>query len=196
MRETFEQIRDRQQRVRAIVDSVRADRRGEPRGEIAVELARRLAVAGLPELPEDVERRAALIADLPRTLVSLGYAVVRIATGRPGPAGERRESRLLEGTTWIAVQVTEDPLAQRALRIYSTMTLGSALEMHTARIVALPGDEVAVFLGGTFIGLLPPKPAQAVRPIAEETDAADQKLQVKGRITGVDGARMLAVALP
>jgi hypothetical protein len=57
MRETFEHIRDRQQRVRAVVESVRADRRGQSRGEIAVELTRRLAAAGLPELPEDVERK-------------------------------------------------------------------------------------------------------------------------------------------
>jgi len=196
MRETFERIRDRQQRVRAVVESVRADRRGESRDEIAVELARRLAAAGLPELPEDVERKAALIADLPGALVSLGYAVVRVAAGRPGPAGARRESRHLDGATWIPVQVTEDPLAQRALRVYSTTLLGGLTEMYIGRIVALPGDEVAVFLGGTFIGLLPPESARAVRPIARETDAADQKLQVKGKIVGADGARTLAVALP
>jgi hypothetical protein len=99
MRETFEHIRDRQQRVRAVVDSVRADRRGEPRAEIAVELARRLAAAGVPELPEDVEQTAALIADLPKAVVSLGYAVVRVVAGRPGPAGLRRESPHLDGAT-------------------------------------------------------------------------------------------------
>jgi hypothetical protein len=82
------------------------------------------------------------------------------------------------------------------LRIYSTTLLDSVPEMYIGRIVALPGDEVAVFLGGTFIGLLPPEPARAVRLIAQETDAADQKLRVRGRIAGVDGARTLAVALP
>jgi hypothetical protein len=45
MRETFDHIRDRQQHVRAVVDSVRADQRGEPRAEIAAEVARRLAAA-------------------------------------------------------------------------------------------------------------------------------------------------------
>ena len=84
MRETLGHIRDRQQRVRAVVDSVRADLRGESRAEIAVELARRLAAAGLPEVPEDVDQKAALIADLPGALVSLGVALVRVVAGRPG----------------------------------------------------------------------------------------------------------------
>jgi hypothetical protein len=51
--------------------------------------------------------------------------------------------------------------------------------MYIGRLVAVPSDEVAVFLGSTFIGMLPPDAARAVRPIAEQTDAADQKLLVK-----------------
>lgn len=196
MRETFEHFRDRQQRVRAVVDSVRSDLRGEPRAEIAAELARRLAAAGLPELPEDVDQKAALIADLPGSLVSLAAALVRVVAGRPGPAGLRRESRHLDGAVWIPVEVADDPLAQRTLRIYNMVQPSNPPEWYFGRIVALPGDEVAVFLGSTFMGLLPPESARAVRPIAQETDAADQKLQVKLRIAGADGARTLAVALP
>jgi hypothetical protein len=81
MGKTFGHFRDRQQRVRAVVDSVRSDLRGEPRAEIAAELARRLTAAGLPELPEDVEQKAALIADLPGSLVSLAAALVRVVAG-------------------------------------------------------------------------------------------------------------------
>lgn len=196
MRETFDHIRDRQQRVRAIVDAVREDWRGEPRAEIAAELARRLAAAGVPELPEDVELKAGLIADLPRTLVGMGAALMRVVAGRPGPAGLRRESRHLDGATWISVRVSDEPLAQRTLRIYSATLPGGLDAMYIGRIVALPGDEVAVFLGSTFIGLLPPERAQMVHPVAAETDAADLQLKVKGRIAGVDGARTLNVALP
>jgi hypothetical protein len=74
MKETFDRIRDRHDRVRAVVDSVRTDMRGEPRAEIAAELARRLATAGLPDLPESVDQKAALIVDLPDALISLGAA--------------------------------------------------------------------------------------------------------------------------
>jgi hypothetical protein len=196
MREAFDHIRDRQQRVRAVVDSVRAERRGEPRAEIAAELARRLAAAGVPELPEDVELKAGLIPDLPRTLLGMGAALVRVVTGRPGPAGLRRDSRHLDGVIWISVRVSDEPLSQRTLRIYSATLPGSADAMYIGRIVALPGDEVAVFLGSTFIGLLPSEPAQVVHPVAAETDAADLQLKVKGRIAGADGARTLEVSLP
>jgi hypothetical protein len=196
MGETFDHYRERQQRVRAVVDSVRADRRGGSSAEIAAELSRRLVAAGLPELPEDVENQAALIANLPGALVSLGLALVRVVAGRPGPAGLRRQSRHLEGTTWCQVEVADEALAQRTLRIYRTMLPSNAREISIGRIVALPGTEVAVFLGSTFIGLLPSEPARAVRQIAQETDAADQKLMVKCQIVGTDGSQTLAVALP
>jgi hypothetical protein len=196
MGKTFGHFRDRQQRVRAVVDSVRSDLRGEPRAEIAAELARRLTAAGLPELPEDVEQKAALIADLPGSLVSLAAALVRVVAGRPGPAGLRQQSRHLDGDVWIPVQIADDPLAQRTLRIYTMVQPSNPSELYFGRIVALPDEEVAVFLGSTFMGLLPPESAQVIRPIAQETDAADQKLQVKLRIAGEDGARTLAVALP
>jgi hypothetical protein len=196
MKETFDRIRDRHDRVRAVVDSVRTDMRGEPRAEIAAELARRLATAGLPDLPENVDQKAALIVDLPDALISLGAALVRVVAGRPGPAGLRRESRYLDGATWTPVGVTDDPLAQRTLRVFDTMRPSDACEMYIGRLVAVPSDEVAVFLGSTFIGMLPPDAARAVRPIAEQTDAADQKLLVKGKITSTDAVRTLAVALP
>lgn len=196
MKETFDQIRDRHQRVRAVVDSVRADMRGAPRAEISAELARRLAAAGLPDLPENVDQKAALVVDLPNALVSLGAALVRVVAGRPGPAGLRRESRHLDGATWIPIRVADDPLAQRTLRIFDTMRPGNAREMYIGRLVAVPSGEVAVFLGSTFIGLLPLEAARAVRQIAEQTDAADQKLLVKGKITSTGAVRTLAVALP
>jgi hypothetical protein len=196
MKETFDQLRDRHQRVRAVVDSVRADMRGEPRAEVAAELARRLAAAGLPDLPENVDQKAALIVDLPNGLIGLGASVVRAVAGRPQPPGSRRESRYLDGTAWTPVSVTDDPLAQRALRIFGTLRATGAQEMHLGRLVAVPGDDVAVFLGATFIGLLPPEASRAVRPVAEQTDAADQKLMAKGRIGNADATRTFAVALP
>jgi hypothetical protein len=183
MKETFDRIRDRHDCVRTVVDSVRTDMRGEPHAEIAAELARRLAAAGLPDLPENVDQKAALIGDLPNALISLGAALVRVVAGRSGPAGLRRESRYLDGATWTPIGVTVDPLAQRTLRIFDTMRPGDAREMYIGRLVAVPSDEVAVFLGSTFIGMLPTDATRAVRPIAEQTDAADQKLLVKGKIT-------------
>jgi hypothetical protein len=108
----------------------------------------------------------------------------------------RRQSRHLDGDVWIPVQIADDPLARRTLRIYTVVQPSNPSEVYSGRIVALPGEEVAVFLGSTFMGLLPPESARVVRPIAQEADAADQKLQVKLRIAGDDAARTLAVALP
>jgi hypothetical protein len=196
MSETFDQLRDRQRRIRAVTDSVRADRHGKQRAEIAAELGRRLVAAGLPALPEDVDQKAAAIADLPGTLITLSVAMVRVFAGRSGPTGMRRTSRRLDGEVWIPVRVVDDPLVQRALRIFDNLLSGSARELSIGRIVALPSDDVAVFLDGTFIGLLPPEQAAAVLRIAQETDAADQKLKVKVRVAGPDGARTMTVALP
>jgi len=196
MKETFGHVRERHQRVRAVVGSVRADMRGAARDEIVAELARRLAAAGMPDLPENLEQKAALIADVPNALVGLGSALVRVVAGRPGTAGLRRGSRRLDGATWVPVRLADDPLAQRALRIFDTMRPGNAGDMYVGRLVAVPVAEVGVFLGSTFIGFLPSDVARAVRPIAEQTDAADEKLLVKGRITGNGGVHTMAVALP
>jgi hypothetical protein len=199
MGETFDLQRDRQRRLRVIWESVRAQHRGEPAAVIAAELTRRFQAAGLPQLPEAIDQHVAGAISRPQAVLAATVMGVRALVRREVPSGLRAKRRELAGGTWTAVRVADEPLTRRALRIHHDLSARAGVDPlggYAARLVALPTGDVAVFLGNTYAGLLPPETADVLHPAALATDAADQRLMVRARITPDGDSLAMAVAVP
>lgn len=180
-----------EQRIRqAVLRRVRRERHGKTTAAVAEELRHEFAAAGMPMPAEQVSDYAKAINEHRRPEAYFLGQLIDLAVHRRIPAGMRREEQRLPGGRWIAVQVAETAMARIALRNYGWLQqVTEQIDPQTplqARLITMPGpggrEQIAVLLGDTFVGTLPPEHGDALIEVAEQADAADQRLIAGARI--------------
>jgi hypothetical protein len=218
------ETRDRKRRERAVIQAVGGRSHGRGREDIAADLARSFAGAGIPQLPEAVALHAGFIAGgrLRGVLRLLG--TVRHLRDRQGWTGTRPATQRLAGDCWIGVTMSGDAAAGSTVRWWAQAhrdvnrhtSGGTALPRESpfadvlsgpaARLTMVPpaaGSEpprIGVFLGGTFVGTVPDTQtgAAALRATIESAESDGRRLMVRSRFdaTGTGEAPAMSVALP
>lgn len=190
--------REQQRTRREILQRIRRGRHGR---NVAGELRREFAAAGMPLPPEQVRDYAQAISEHRWPAVHFIGQLIDIGSHRRIPSGMRLEEQRLPGVRWVPVQLTGTAMAGTAVRNFRraqeiTAHLDSPAPLRT-RLISMPGpdgaDQVAVLIGSTFAGTLPPHHAGALIPAIDEAGATNRKLTVAARI---DEAGTLLIAIP
>jgi len=196
---------------REVLAEVRRTSRGNDVRQVARQLDRGFAAAGIPQPSETVRTFAAGIVSGRWPGLPLVGQLLHFAVHRKLPPGQRSERRRLPNGRWVPVTVADTVIARaalsRSLRVQRWAVehwAGSGPPPFTlvaARLIVMPpldgGDEqVAVLLGGSFAGIVPAESGPDLLAAVAEAEAGDERLMADARVGQSSDGYTLEVAIP
>jgi hypothetical protein len=208
-------ITERIRRRRAVVADVTARKGDLSVDEVAAELARAYAEAGIPQTNERLASDAAFVVNgRVASVVAAAGSIATVLRTKEAPPGLRREKRRLTGDRWVAVELLDDPVVQADLEGRTQVDakirrmaadprinmdpdpLGPTVRLTVIDRHATP--RLVAFLEDSFVGTLPPADRDSAdlwRAIAD-AEGDDLRLVVRARVEKSDETYALLVALP
>ena len=196
---------------REVLSEVRRTSRGNDVRQVAQQLDRGFAAAGIPQPSETVHTFAVGIASGRWPGLPLVGQLLHFAVRRRLPPGQRSEPRHLPGGRWVPVTVADTVMARaalsRSLRIQRWVTdhwAGSGpppftlVAVRLIPMAALDGgsEQVAALLGDSFAGTLPADLGPDLLTAIAAAEAVDERLMANARVGEVPDGYTLEVAVP